>query len=83
MDFFIQTPAQLGAALRSRRKDLKLSQKEAASQVGLLPKTISYLENSPTASSVESLFKLISALNMNLILSPKAAPGRQLKDSEW
>ena len=83
MDYYIQTPEQLGAALRSQRKHLKISQKDAAVQVGLLPKTISNLENNTTTSSIESMFKLLSSLGMKIILTPKTSDTLHLKDLEW
>ena len=83
MDYYIQTPEQLGAALRSQRKFLKISQKRAAAQVGLLPKTISNLENNTTTSSIESLFKLLSSLGMKIILTPKISDTPHIKDLEW
>lgn len=83
MDYYIQTPEQLGAALQSQRKHLRISQKEAAAQVGLLPKTISNLENNTTTSSIESMFKLLSSLGMKIILIPKIDDNPQLNDLEW
>lgn len=64
-------PKQLAAQLRGQRQFLHLTQKQAASLVGLLPKTISALESSPERCSVASLFKLLSALGLELTLRPK------------
>lgn len=71
MDYYIRTMYQLSQALKSRRKETGLTQKETASKVGLLTKTISHLENSPSKSSIESLIKLLAALNLDLVLQPK------------
>lgn len=49
MQYPIQTPVQLGSCLRTRRKALGLTQKQAGLRIGLLPKTISALENDPLA----------------------------------
>ena len=68
MKYNIKTPFQLSITLKSRRKELKLTQKEAAELVGLLPKTISLLENSPMTASLDSLYKYLSALNIEIIL---------------
>lgn len=67
----IRTPMQLAMVLNGQRKELKLSQKEAAEKVGLLPKTISVLENDPERSKIESLFKLLSSLDIEMVLQPK------------
>lgn len=42
------------------------------SKVGLLPKTISALDSDPRRSSVASLFKLLSTLDLELVLKPKS-----------
>ncbi len=79
MDYHIRTPQQLGAALRSHRKTLHLSQQETAEKIGLLTKTISKLENDPASSSIESMLKLIAALGLSLTLSPE----HTADDQEW
>ncbi len=71
MDYHISTPAQLAHTLKDVRKSRKLSQDAAGKLVGLLPKTISSLENHPEAASVESLLKLLSALDLELIVARK------------
>ncbi|MEI7788056.1 MAG: helix-turn-helix domain-containing protein [Chlorobiaceae bacterium] len=76
----IRTPMQLAMVLSGYRKKLKLTQKQAGENVGLFPKTISALENSPDDSSIASLFKLLSALGLELVLKPKSI-GRN--GGEW
>lgn len=71
----ITLPSQLAAALRDRRVERDLTQKEAGANVGLLPKTISALETTPGRATVESLFKLLSALDLELVVQPKSDPG--------
>ena len=72
MDYLINTPSQLGLALKSARKTTGLTQAETATKVGLLPKTISALENHPEACSIESLIKLLSVLDLELTLAKKS-----------
>lgn len=55
-----------------------LTQKTAGEPVGLLPKTVGRLEGTPERSTVESLFKLLSALNLELVIRPKSDQA-----SEW
>lgn len=71
MEYPIHTPSQLAAALKSRRKTRGMTQQLVASQVGLLPKTVSALENSPDTSAIDSLFKLLSALGLERVLRTK------------
>ena len=72
MNTSAHTPKQLGQLLKGQRKARKLTQKEAGQQVGLLPKTISKLELDTATSSIESLFKLLSALDLELNLRTKS-----------
>lgn len=78
MDYTIHTPGQLAQVLRGQRMAQGLTQKAASEPVGLLAKTISKLEAKPESSSVASLFKLLSALNLELVLRPKAG-----SPTEW
>lgn len=72
MEFSIHTARQLGQALKGWRKSRNLTQVQAAGSVGLLPKTISALESDPAPNTVGSLFKLLSALDLELVIRPKA-----------
>ena len=82
MDSTAYTPQQLGQALRGHRNAKNLTQKEAAALVGLLPKTVSNLELTPGRSTVDSLFKLLSALELEMVIRPKS--GRSDSDPpEW
>jgi HTH-type transcriptional regulator / antitoxin HipB len=83
MDAFIFTSQQLAKTLKSRHKALKLTQKEAASLVGLLPKTVSALESDPDRCSLESLRKLLAALRLELAIAPKAEAADPDRKAEW
>ena len=85
MDSTAYTPQQLAQALRGQRKTRKLTQKQTAVLVGLLPKTISNLETNPQSSTIESLFKLLSALELELVIRPKASTDKSSDHSslEW
>lgn len=84
MEYPILTARQLGQALKGWRKSRNLTQSEAAGRVGLLPKTISALESDPEASAVGSLFKLLSALDLELVMRPKPkSSGGTASKGEW
>jgi HTH-type transcriptional regulator/antitoxin HipB len=72
MEATARTPQQLGQALRSRRAKLKLSQTEVGSKVGIKQDTVSMLEISTSSSTVETLFKALSALGLELVVREKA-----------
>ncbi len=67
----VRTPQQLAQLLRLQRQKQKHTQKDVGKPVGLLPKTVSLLENHPDRSSIGSLFKLCSALGIELVLQEK------------
>lgn len=71
MEYPVKTPDQLGQVLKGRRKAQQLTQQKAAETVGLLPKTVSRLELAPATATVESLFKLLSALRLEIVVRPK------------
>ncbi|MBA3535950.1 MAG: helix-turn-helix domain-containing protein [Tatlockia sp.] len=65
----------------SQRKKLKLSQSAVGNLVGLKQKTISAFENKPESIQLETLFKILSALNLDLTISDKGET--EIKNSEW
>ena len=79
MDSTAHTPRQLGQVLIGRRKSRQLTQREAADTVGMLPKTVSRLELATETASVDSLFKLLSALQLELVVRsrPQESPGKE------
>lgn len=80
MNFPIRTAQHLAQALKAQRASHKLTQQEAGKRVGLLAKTISALESTPGRSSVESLLKLLAALDLELVIREKPKASRK---SEW
>lgn len=82
MQYHVRTAQQLGVALRSRRKLLELTQADAGGAVGLLAKTVSGLETDPERVSVRSLLRLLSALDLEIVLRPKEAAAFD-NDPEW
>ncbi len=83
MEITIHTPQQLAQALRGQRKARGLTQKTAGASVGLLPKTISSLEHTPERSSVGSLFKLLSTLELELVIRTKPRSDDTINSQEW
>jgi len=71
MKYLISTPSQLSHALRSVRRTHGLSQDGAGKLVGLLPKTISALENHPGSATIDSLIKLLPPWSWNSCSCPK------------
>lgn len=62
----IHSPKELGLLIFNQRKKLKLSQAEVGNLVGLKQKTISAIENRPEGTQIETLFRVLSALNLDI-----------------
>lgn len=83
MESHVQTPSQLAVVLKSRRRMSGQTQVKAASRVGLLPKTVSALENRPGTVSLESLFKLLAALDLELVVRDRGGSRGTTSSEEW
>ena len=79
-DYSIKTPEQLGSVLRGFRVDQKLTQKQVGAKVGLAQNVVSQLETEPGRAGVEKLFKMLGALNLELIVRPRGTQGNR---SDW
>lgn len=74
---------QLAGTLRGYRKKSGLSQNEAGAKVGLQQKTVSSLERLPEKSKIGNLFKLLSALNLEIIIREKYDIPTNANKGEW
>lgn len=85
MDYVARTPAQLGPILKSIRIERGLTQQEAGAKVGLKQSTVSAIENSAAHTSVDTLYKLLSALELEWVVRDKSGdPGVSGNDKrEW
>ena len=67
-NYTVRTADQLTSLLRSFRKRRGKGQSEIAVQIGTTQQEVSRLERDPTAMSVERLMKVLSALDVDLVL---------------
>lgn len=80
----ITSPDMLAQALKNSRKRQNLSQQATANQIGVKQATVSSFENHPDKSKVETLFKLLSALDLELSLTSRGEPDQASGwDQEW
>lgn len=75
MDYVARTPEQLGQLLKSCRIQRELTQRLAGARVGLKQSTVSTIELDAARSSVETLYKLLSALDLELVIRDRQAAG--------
>lgn len=78
----INNETDLAAMIHGQRTELSQSQKEIADLVGLRQATVSAFEADPSGSRIATLFKLLSALDLEMELKPKHKTATQTV-TEW
>lgn len=81
----ITSTKMLANALRNERKKRKLSQSKTAETMGLKQSTVSEFENYPAGTRLETLFKLLAALDLELQIAPRNSDPQDKTswDQEW
>jgi HTH-type transcriptional regulator/antitoxin HipB len=78
---FIRSPDDLAVVVKEQRKKLKLSQAEVGDLVGLKQATVSSFENKPEATKLDTLFRMLAALNLEVIVNVR---GQSIAEKmEW
>lgn len=72
MEYPAHTPEQLGKILAGFRKSTGVNQKDMGAPVGLLQKSVSVLETNPANVPIRQLYKMLSALGLELVIRPKS-----------
>ena len=76
----INNPKEWGDYVRSLRKEQKLSQSDAGALVGLKQKTLSTFEQNPEQARLDTAFRLLAAVGLELHIVPKGSP---LATHDW
>lgn len=81
----IHSPKELAEFARDYRNQKKLSQAEVSDRVGLRQKTVSAFESNPEGTKLDTFFRLLSALDLELQIVPKGDIGVSTQgwDEEW
>ena len=69
----ITSPEALSTAIKNARHRQDLSQQSTAAKVGVKQATVSSFENHPEKSRIETLFKLLSALDLEVRVVERSA----------
>ena len=77
------SPESLGQALRSERKQKGLSQKAVGHSVGMEQHTISKIEKGNPGTELNTLFRLLAALDLELTIQPRQKPSTESKGDAW
>lgn len=70
----IHSPKELAMLVANQRKKLKLSQAAVGKLVGLKQQTISDFENNPEGTKLNTLFHILSAVQLDLNAHAKNEP---------
>jgi HTH-type transcriptional regulator/antitoxin HipB len=81
----IHSTKELAEFAKDYRSRKKLSQLEVGDRVGLRQKTVSAFESKPESTKLETFFKLLSALDLELQINPKGTGSQAAQgwDQEW
>ncbi len=81
----IHSPKELVLLINRQRKKLKLSQAEIGKLVGLKQQTVSEFELKPESTQLDTLFRILSALNLEvkLVTKNEANTLKTKWDAEW
>ncbi len=78
----ITSAKQLSSYLRDARHLQKLSQGKVADKVGIRQDTVSSFEINPESTKLETLFKILAALELALDIKPRTDPSDN-PSSDW
>ena len=76
----VTTTTQVGATLSARRKQLKLTQEQVASRVGLSQNRLSVLESRPGTLTLDQLIALLNVLGLEMRIEERSAAKAK---AEW
>lgn len=79
-DYPIKTPQHLGMVLQGYRKEQGLTQEAVGEKVGMSQKAVSKIELAPGRAGLNLIFKLLAALDLELVVRPRRTPGAR---AEW
>ena len=72
MKYLARSPQEVGHAIREARKAQKLTQKDLAIRSGVWQETISKIENGLSGTKLETIFDILSALELEVTLDDRS-----------
>lgn len=78
----VNSPAQLANCIADRRTRLKKSQAATAKHAGIKQNTVSNFERHPGSTKLETLFSILSSLELELHVQPKEEAARNTNWTE-
>ena len=77
------SPESFGFALREERKKKGLNQTDLGAPVGVNQTTISNVEQGNPGTRLDTLFRLLSVLDLELVLQPKDVASDKTNKEDW
>lgn len=78
----ITRPEQLSTYIKEQRKKAGMTQKQVSDRVGIRIATISDFENKPESCKLETFFKILAALDLQLDITPRGKRSQSLLHNE-
>jgi HTH-type transcriptional regulator/antitoxin HipB len=79
----ITSSKTLGQILKSARNRKGLTQTQAGNLVGITQAMVSRIEQGASNARIDTLFRLLSALEMEMSLAPREKPTGQDEGDNW
>lgn len=77
------SPKVLGQILKSARSQKGLNQSQAGNLVGITQAMVSRIERGESNARVDTLFRLLAALDMEMAISPREKMVDQSEGDNW
>lgn len=81
MEQIVFSPKSLGNAIKRFRKAKKLSQSVAGDPYNIEQSTFSSIEQGVPGTRVETLFRVLAALDLEIVIRPKKATYSKTKEN--
>jgi len=82
MEQFVYSPRSLGNAIRRQRKAKGLSQQQTGELFKIEQSTVSSIERGAAGTRLETLFRMLAALELELVIRTKREDSPE-KYEEW
>jgi HTH-type transcriptional regulator/antitoxin HipB len=80
MEQIARTRQQIGAAVRRRRRALRLSQTQLGAKTNLRQATISALESGDTGTQLRTLVDVMAALGLEMVIRERSNAGENIEE---
>ena len=80
MEQLVRLPKQMGAAVRRRRRMLRLSQEDVGAKASLRQATISALENGEPGTRLGTILDAITALDLEFVVRERSKADKDIEE---